>query len=447
MINIPIMQIERSLVASLLRRPEQFTELKKHIPEEFFTVPLYQKAMKGMHRCADLNAEIDTPNIATLSEMNGAEMVEFSSLLTDNSVGGYAPELFRELLNERIKVKSIDGMRIIATGIKSGSLDALEILDEMHALHSVMNSEILSHISKTKEDKVSDYRKRLNTGIASAKLIPTPFYTLNKMIEQGFRPGDYVLIGGRAGAGKSSLMLSLARHAAKCGKRAAYITGEMPISECYDRLAGIITGFGISEIRSGIKNDTSEMSDYFSFIEAAPIEIFECFENSIEELQREVESLLYKNYDIIFIDYLQKFAYSPKAKDEFQEIQKVSSVLRNYALRSNIALVVASSMNRSEAKSDKMSLHSFYGSSKLGHDGTIGLILDAEDTEDAKRLEMMNGKRPVTLTVAKNRNGACGDISLTFELRSQKMWDTADPRIAPVKYFNETEKQEEDIPF
>jgi replicative DNA helicase len=251
------------------------------------------------------------------------------------------------------------------------------------------------------------------------------------MTEGGLRPGDYVLLGVRAGAGKSSFMLSLALHAAKCGKRTAYLSGEMPIVECFDRLAGIYTGFNISDIRAGREN--ARMDEFLRFMDTAPLELFEAFENSVEELTREISALLYKKFDIIFVDYLQKYSYSPKAKDEFQEIQKVSGILRNYALRSNAVFVVASSMNRAETKSDKMTLHSFYGSSKLGHDGTIGLILDAELNDDE---EMRTGTRAVTLNVAKNRNGARGEINLQFELRSQQIHEAV-----PVAWANEMNKR------
>jgi replicative DNA helicase len=421
MITTEIMLLEKSLIASILRNPDTFKDLKKHLVPDMFSTPLYRKALIGLHACAERGAELDAVCIQTFTKMNSDELMEVSELLTDNSVGGYGPELFRRLLNARLRHKASAGLKQISGAIETGN-DAFEIIDDIHTLHTELNAEIFSHISKSRGDKVNEYRGRLNAATYTGEVIPTPFTTFNAMTEGGLRPGDYVLIGGRAGSGKSSFMLAVALHAAKCGKKTAYLSGEMPIAECFDRLAGMFTGFNISDIRAGKEN--ARMDKFFRFMDTAPLEIFEAYENSVEELTREVSALLYNKYDIILVDYLQKYSYSPKAKDEFQEIQKVSGILRNYALRSNVVFVVASSMNRLEAKNEKMTLHSFYGSSKLGHDGTIGLILDAELNDE---MEMRTGERAVVLTVAKNRNGARGEINLQFELRSQRMHEKGFP--------------------
>ena len=436
MINTAITRFEKSLVAAFLRDTDQFRNLIGHVPVEMFTTPIYAKAIKGMHECAAKGVEIDSLNIATLTKMNTDELMEVSDILIDNSVGGYAPELFRQLLNERVKVQAFTGVKRIGLGMVAGKYDAMEIITELNELHTDINAQLLSHETKTKESKLEEFRQHLVTGASTRGIIPTPFWAFNKMLNGGFRPGDYVLIGGRPGAGKSSFMLAMALHAAKIGKKVAFLSGEMPMTEVHERLAGIYTGMNISDIRES--RGEGIMRQYFYDMDRMPLDVFECFENSLEQLQREVGSLFYKGFDMICIDYLQKFAFSPKAINEFHEIQKVSGALRNFSLKKNTVFLVASSMNRGEFKTE-MTLHSFYGSSKLGHDGTIGLIMDAEENDVE---EQSSGERAWTLNVAKNRNGARGKLSMEFHMRTQRMNEKGSyPE--PVLYS----QQEETEPF
>ena len=109
-------------------------------------------------------------------------------------------------------------------------------------------------------------------------------------------------------------------------------------------------------------------------------------------------------------------------------------------------MCVGSSLNRSESGLDegKLSLHSLYGSSSLGHDASVVLLLAGKQNDHA---ELMLPLRTVTLTVAKARNDARGDLAIEFRLDSQMMREMEVLRKPPAIRSREDRGEEDESTF
>jgi replicative DNA helicase len=132
-----------------------------------------------------------------------------------------------------------------------------------------------------------------------------------------------------------------------------------------------------------------------------------------------VELAAVNGASLVFLDYLQVFAERSKtSSDEFLSIKKVSESLRQIALKYNIVLIVASSLNRNEISTTKPGLNSLYGSSGLGHDCSQAILLCGEQLDEN---ELTTRERSLSLRVVKNRTGVRGEIALKYFLDSQRM--------------------------
>jgi replicative DNA helicase len=236
------------------------------------------------------------------------------------------------------------------------------------------------------------------------------------MLHGGFEPGGFTLLGGTPGTGKTSLMLSLALHAATKGIKVAFIEGEMTAPEILERLNGIATGAAIAEIRRGIRYEELS-SDFLSRFHTLPFEIVPLYDRTLETLTDEIRAQAHSGAKLVFVDYLQVFTSKTKAADEFFDIKKTSEKLRALALQHGIHLFVATALNRTERQAERLTLNSFYGSSGLGHDCSIGLILSGEQSDESELFEPI---RSVKLQVVKNRSGVRGELALKFHLHSQR---------------------------
>jgi len=210
----------------------------------------------------------------------------------------------------------------------------------------------------------------------------------------------------------------------------------MPSNEIYERANGIMTGADIDEIRSGREFEALSRETIAQLFEL-PFELVELYNRDPNAARAEIEAAAERGAGLIVLDYLQVFSgRAREASDDFHRVKVFSESLREVALRHKVQLLVLSSLNRSETQ-DRLSLNSFYGSSGLGHDASVAMLLAGEQSDHS---ELISKQRSVTLKVVKNRTGARGQIELTYHLASQRMEEAAaapEPDHAPEFFGND----------
>lgn len=315
--------------------------------------------------------------------------------------------------------------------VESGT-EAMDVIDFFRDYSEDMIDRCREADGKT--EYIDRYSESILSG-DSAKRISTPFTELNARLGGGFAPGDFVLIGGTPGAGKTTLMLSLALHAAKQNERCTMIEAEMTSNQLLFRLNGMHTGIPISQLRDS-SNYKTNVLPFLSFMHELPFEPVIDSERTPKSLEAHMSRAVRDGSKIIFVDYLQIFKErNSKANDEFYEIKKISERLRRFALKHSIVVVAASSLNRNESAKDKPGLQSLYGTSQLGHDAGIALVVYAERVNDAE--EIQNNRRDIKLAIIKARDAGRGEIALTFTLDCQRIEQTFGTNELPtIRYSN-----------
>jgi replicative DNA helicase len=403
-------QTELDLIGILLVRPNELQDLIRSIKPELFKY--CRRYIDAILKTYDKGENIDVKNVCLVGNLNGDEVIELTEITKDVS-RLTNPSLLLGKLREYLQGDKIAELRLrLKAGERSTDDEVNDIRASLQEIESIGRANM-----PNKKELLSGFIEYCQK--SDSERIQTPFNTLNKMLNGGLSLGGYTLLGGTPGSGKTSFMLEIGLNAAKQGKKVAFIEGEMEANEILERLGGIDTG---KEINLFKKNYEQHIKPFNAEFYELPFEIIPLFDRNLDNLMKEVKYWANDGAKLIFIDYLQVFPPKRAYKDEFMEIRETSRRLRELALMHNVHIFVASSLNRSEANAnkispDKISLNSFYGSSGLGHDCSLGLILSGEQSEID---EFIKPERMVKLHVVKNRSGARGDITLKYYLRSQR---------------------------
>ncbi len=257
--------------------------------------------------------------------------------------------------------------------------------------------------------------------------IKTGFEKLDE-ITGGFFPGEVTLIGSRPAIGKSYFLLALIRNIT-CGYGipGLFFSVEMPKEYIYTRMASIHSHIPTSRIRNGrISCSEKELVEaVFKQIKDLPLIINDKPDLNINELCDEARRL-YKEKDIkiIYIDYLGLLTTDHDDWDVWEQISYIIKKIRLLARELNIPIVLLCQVAR-DASGALPDLSHLRGSGDLEAVSDVVLLIH-RDRPSSCEIQFQTTK----LIIAKNHNGALGEIDFSFELGTgtyEEMPQTAAP--------------------
>ena len=245
--------------------------------------------------------------------------------------------------------------------------------------------------------------------------LPTGFADLDKLMS-GLQPSDLIVIAGRPGMGKSSLVLSLAQHMAVERKACvAMFTLEMAAEQLAQRMISAETGIDSQRLRVGqIRDDEIEqiaraiglLSDTAIYIDDTPA-------ISTMELRTKSRRLATeRELDLIIVDYMQLMRSGVRTENRVQEISYISRALKGLARELKVPVIAASQLSRAvEGRHDKRPILSdLRESGSIEQDSDIVMFIYRDEMYN----EHTDKKHIAEIIVAKHRNGPTGKIELAF---------------------------------
>lgn len=229
--------------------------------------------------------------------------------------------------------------------------EILSKLDEFPAeiRRAVIDStEVEDLFSREKNKSVIDQYLNRKLGVYG---VITPWPSINSMT-WGWQPGDFALIGARSGVGKSFLMLHMALHAWREGKKVLLITPEMSRTSTVNRTASIELKISYENIRRGLLNSDQEKR-YMSWVmdkENTSRDRFfifsDEFEMYIEDLRDVVQNM---KPDLVLVDGV--YLLRTKAeKDRMRRAPIIADELKMMAKRSGVPVICSTQLNREAIK-------------------------------------------------------------------------------------------------
>jgi len=254
----------------------------------------------------------------------------------------------------------------------------------------------------------------------------------------GLQNGELIIIAGRPSMGKTALALNIAEHAALMDDNpVAIFSMEMSASALAQRMISSLGRVNAHSIKTGklTERDFSKISSAMDLMKNAPIYIDDTpsitpieLRSKARRIQRE------KGLKLIVVDYLQLMRVPGNNENRAIEISEISRNLKALARELNIPVIALSQLNRSvEQRIDKHpQLSDLRDSGAIEQDADVIAFIyrewvylsrEQKDELGAAQAEELEGT--AVINIAKQRNGAVGEFTLTFLGKFTKFenWD------------------------
>jgi len=413
---------ERIVLGSILSDSKALDAVLLLIGEENFTLPQHRLIFRAFKSLDNNQMPINLRSLALELENGGAN---------ENSVTAWISEIayegFPEAITDYAKnLKNASNARKLFDLIEKSKKNIEAGEDQEKVINSI--STVLESFNDVQDDFETDLHDEVLKAIervknrASGSLqdfgVPTGIEELDKIIR--LQNGELIIIGARPGGGKSVLLNQIRLNSILSGGlKTGFISLEMSSDQMTDRTVANISGVPLNSIQG-----KSPITDEDLQIIGLKPRLFKPKENpvcyrpdmtiqTIRQISRRWKRQA--GIEILFIDYSQLIE-APKGGRYSNRVEVVSEISRGLKLMAKelqIPVVTASQLNRASEDSDKPSLRHLRESGSIEQDADIVLLLH-ESPEP-------NGTTKNICIIAKNRNGRCGEVPISFQKSVQKM--------------------------
>ncbi len=301
---------------------------------------------------------------------------------------------------------------------------ALEYIGETYS--NLIKGARISDYGKFRDmyDRIIEYEHKKIAGIPTAG-VPTGITELDEHF-LGFRPGDFAVLSGRMGEGKTTVALFWAFSAFMQGYKVSYITLEMPREQIFEKLDALATGISVNKIKrlNLTDEDLEKYRKKAELIKERKSDIFVHDRTGACSLVT-VEAILNQDEpDILYIDSIYLMKGSRNTSD-WEKIKEISNNLKQLAMKYRKPIIVISQVNRIGEEMIRAgqlpSLAHLSYSDAIGQDVDHAFVLTSNEKTRIHKLKR--------LSTMKLRGSAEKDIAIEWE-----------PMTNFIKYYDEYSK-------
>lgn len=247
----------------------------------------------------------------------------------------------------------------------------------------------------------------------------------------GLCPGQMVVVAGRPGMGKSSWAMNVAVHNALHDKiPVGYFSLEMSTESLLVRAICARSGVSRRDLRDGFCNQHhfDKLSEASVKIRGAPLYIDDVPGQNISQIRTKARRMHQQHgVRLLVVDYAQLVGGIPvkRYRNGNEALADVSGGFKELARELSLPVVVLSALNREldqsrDRKARKPRMSDLKGSGSFEQDADIVGLLYKASTKNRKTAAddddegHGNGAIAVNMLIDKSRDGAKGDIHLTF---------------------------------
>ena len=405
-------EMERSVIGALLAAPEMLAQVRPILTPGMFSIEgngtIYQAIIETgeLSDITTVTERLRQSGRLTVAELTTGPIVAYlagamTEIASALNVRAYA-EIVYEAWRRRV---AMDELSKAATAISSGRK-----ADEVSA---ALSRALVEGASKRGDDPtITDIlaaydadREKERDGKSTAGIL-TGIHALDS-ITDGWRPGKFVVVAGRPGEGKTTLMLNFAARAAKKGHRTVVFSLEMGEKEIMRKLVADVAG--VNTTHAAAKQMTPEAWDKENeaknTINRWPLHLPSGLGYTVDDIAAKVHRLNMRGNPIglIIVDYLQLMSSGQRTGNRVEEVSIITRGLKALAMTLQVPIIAGSQLSRAVAD----------GEPKLEHLRESGSI-----EQDADIVAMLHNPntpgQPNTreLFIRKNREGAAGKVPL-----------------------------------
>jgi len=287
--------------------------------------------------------------------------------------------------------------------------------------------------SKSIESSINNPASRYPT------VIPTGYSDLDDLLFcKGFQSGNFIIIGGKAGSGKTGFIMSLIGQILHNDKEIPilFFSPKTDKETITSLLLANFTRINSTQFFTGkhSKKDHSILSDTAKILSEKALWIDDTPGIPINVLsQKAREAKQNCGIKLIIIDHLQLVEGS-KNENQYSKLNRISRKLRRLARELDITILVTSSLNRNsilrEHHENKPILTDLRGSGTLEDDADVVMFIhrvtmECEMCLDSNKICDKNHETNAEIILAKQSGGPTGTVNLTFVKQFNLFIDSA----------------------
>lgn len=267
--------------------------------------------------------------------------------------------------------------------------------------------DVLSAHLGTMENRLSKRQRAISTGLDD----------MDKQLNGGIRPGNLVIVGARPSMGKTALAVTLAQNMAH-DYSVGLLSMEMSNEEVSDRLIAGLGRIPLDRIQQAEESDT-QLWDSITPAFAKAESLHFCIDDdaglTLLDVRNKARYMKRKHgLDVLIVDYLQLMRGRDESQNRNSQLEEISRGLKQLAKELKIAVIALVQLNRkAEERGDAMPMMSdIRDCGAIEQDADVIMFLHRP--EQAKPDLGAEFKGFAKLRIAKNRQGQCGDLALTY---------------------------------
>ncbi len=320
-------------------------------------------------------------------------------------------------------------------------------------------------------DVLTNVRGKVAAGeIGDYEPIPLGMVPLDRMLGDGLRPGDLLLLGGAQGTGKTTMALQMARNVAASGQAyVLYVCFEHDEADLLNRLVAMesvlphlpntkpSTGaIKIQDVRAEVIRAWAEAGDGQADLAASPrlrpaLERIARYGGNLFLMRGSATATTVDNLRelirlhrqrsgerrlLVVVDYLQKVPQIPEPATEAEKVTFIVNGLKDIALTEHVPVIAIVAADKEGLKAARLRNHHLRGSSAINYEADVIVILNEKYNIVAKVNIEFNPYQAqrfrdwVVVSVEKNRSGP---DNIDIEYHKHFAFACFDPEGRPVQ--------------
>lgn len=419
-------QIESELIGLLLIDPETINRVRNYLNVNDFFEPKNAAIYQSILNILSEGLEIEIPliikeleNHYAFKDEPNSKMVYLSNLISaagiKTNTEKYVQEISKHAQRRKIK-QTINDLSSSIDSLKSDPDEIIAKFQQQIGDSGGLRYKEFENAQTIVDQAIHEIEQKASGHSVSG--LPSEFPSLDE-ITLGFHKGDLIIIAARPSMGKTAFALNLATNIAK-QKKVAIFSLEMSSIQLFNRILSSISFIPGNKIRHPKSLTTLEMKKLY--VATRNIKNLQLFVDDSAGLK--LTDLVWKarrlhksvQIDLLVIDYLQLISISSRISENRQiEVAIISSTLKKLARELDIPIIALSQLSRRvEQRENKIPMMSdLRESGAIEQDADLIMFLYREAYYNKEKNDNSN-IQTTDIIISKHRNGATGDIVLSF---------------------------------
>ena len=414
------MDAEQAALGAILFDWDVMSEVVTRLKADRFYSPQNQVIFEALISLSKQNVRGDT--ISLINELTKLQKIDqaggpgYIAGLTDTVATSaninYYIDIILDCASRRDLIKLSSELRASAFDESKDSKNLLAAAEQkMFALTENTETSKMYDMHQVVNETVGIIEKRYKRN-AELTGVPSGIARLDSMTS-GFQKSELIIIGARPSIGKTAFALSMMQTIAveqkiPCG----FFSLEMSYQSIGQRLLAQVSRIHSNKIRKGMLSmaELQKIQDAAGLCYNSPLYICDTPNMGLLDL-RACAIRMVANYgvQVIFIDYIGLITLDNPSQNTWENISEISKSLKALARELDIPVIALCQVAR-DAEGQEPNLAQLRGSGSIEQDADVVLFLH----RDRKIVEEENPVQEAKCIVAKQRNGATGDVEMMF---------------------------------